>query len=75
MGVGRKNEDGSGKSGENKRKKHITFVCTSLFLNNNEIRTIKGMRDMMNYVVWQPEQLEWLDISYNYLQTIEHELL
>ena len=64
---GRKNEDGTGKPGESKRKKHLTLVCTSLFLNNNEIRTIKGLRDILNYVVWQPEQLEWLDLSYNYL--------
>lgn len=66
----KKNEDGSGignKMGEKKRKKQVHTVCNSLFLNNNEIRTIKGIRDIMNYVVWQPDNLEWIDLSYNYL--------
>jgi Leucine-rich repeat (LRR) protein len=46
-----------------------------MFLNNNEIRTIKGLRDMLNYVMFYPENLEWLDLSYNYLSTIEKEIL
>lgn len=25
--------------------------------------------------MWYPERLEWLDLSYNYLETIDHELL
>lgn len=25
--------------------------------------------------MWRPENLEWLDLSYNYLQTIDKELL
>ena len=53
MGVGgRKTEEGSGKAAESTRKKAVHTVCTSLFLNNNEIRTIKGLRDILNYVVW-----------------------
>ena len=50
-------------------------MCTSLFLNNNEVRSIKGLRDILNFVVWQPDQLEWLDLSYNYLANIEKEIL
>lgn len=71
---GRKNEDGSGKS-ESKRKKQVHTVCTALFLNNNEVRTIRGLRDILNYVMFQPENLEWLDLSYNYLEKIEDEVL
>ena len=71
----RKNEEGLGKSGEIKKKKHVSLVCTSLFLNNNEIRSIKGLNDTLKFVIWQPQNLEWLDLSYNYLQNIEKEIL
>lgn len=75
VGPGRKTEEGPGKGTENASKKAVHTVCTSLFLNNNEIRTIKGLRDILNYVVWQPQNLEWIDLSYNYLQNIDKELL
>ena len=71
---GRKNEDGTGKPGESKKKKKVHLVCTALFLNNNEIRSIKGLKDILAYVMWQPQNLEWLDLSYNYLTTIEREI-
>jgi Leucine-rich repeat (LRR) protein len=74
-GAGRKNDDGTGKGSENIRKKAVYTVCTSLFLNNNEIRTLKGLKDILNYVVWQPNNLEWIDLSYNYLDKIDKELL
>jgi hypothetical protein len=63
----RKNEDGSGKPGETKRKKQVKTVCTALFLNNNEIRTIQGLRNILINVVFQPDNLKWVDLSYNYL--------
>jgi Leucine-rich repeat (LRR) protein len=71
---GRKSEDGTGKS-ENKRKKEVKLVCTALFLNNNEIRTLKLLPETLQYVMYRPENLEWLDLSYNYLQKIDKELL
>lgn len=43
---GRKSDDGSGKT-ENKRKKEVKLICTALFLNNNEIRTLKGLPDTL----------------------------
>ena len=43
--MGRKNED-AGKT-ENKRKKEVKLVCTALFLNNNQIRSIKGLNDVL----------------------------
>jgi hypothetical protein len=73
MGI-RKTDEVNGSGTENQRKKQVTTVCTSLFLNNNEIRTINGLRDILNYVVWEPSNLEWLDLSYNYLQSIEKEI-
>jgi hypothetical protein len=63
---GRKSDDANGKT-ENKRKKEVKVVCTALFLNNNEIRTLKYLPDTLRYVMYRPENLEWLDLSYNYL--------
>ena len=50
-------------------------MCTSLFLNNNEIRTIVNLRTTLDTVMWNPYNLEWLDLSYNYLEKIEPEIL
>jgi Leucine-rich repeat (LRR) protein len=44
-------------------------------LNNNEIRSIFGLRNVLETVMWEPSKLEWLDLSYNYLVKIEHEIL
>lgn len=53
----------------------MNVICTSIFLNNNEIRTVLGLRGILESVMWEPSRLEWLDLSYNYLEKIEPELL
>ena len=50
-------------------------MCTSLFLNNNEIRTVENLRPVLDIVMFNPQNLEWLDLSYNYLEKIEPEIL
>ena len=70
--MGRKNED---TKQEAKKKKKVRVICTSLFLNNNEIRTFTGLRGILENVMYSPEKLEWLDISYNYLEKIDDEIL
>lgn len=70
--LGRKNED---TKVEAKRKKMVNVICTSIFLNNNELRTVIGLRSILDSVMWEPSRLEWLDLSYNYLQKIEPEIL
>lgn len=70
--LGRKNED---TKIEAKRKKIVSVYCTSIFLNNNEIRSVLGLRSVLDSVMWDPSRLEWLDISYNYLERIEMEIL
>jgi len=60
---------------EAKRKKLVNVYCTSIFLNNNELRTAMGLRNILDSVMWEPSKLEWLDLSYNYLQRIEPEIL
>jgi Leucine-rich repeat (LRR) protein len=53
----------------------VSVYCTSIFLNNNEIRSVLGLRSILDSVMWEPSKLEWLDISYNYLERIEMEIL
>jgi Leucine-rich repeat (LRR) protein len=53
----------------------VNVQCTSIFLNNNEIRTVMGLRGILDSVMWEPSRLEWLDLSYNFLERIEIELL
>ena len=67
---GRKNDDAN--KIEAKRKKMVKVECTSLFLNNNEIRTVVNLRSTLDFVMLcNPSNLEWLDLSYNYLDKIE----
>ena len=57
-GRGGKNDSdggiGNGKSGDNQKKRKVTLVCTALFLNNNEIRSIKGLSDILTTVMFNP---------------------
>lgn len=53
----------------------MNVICTSIFLNNNEIRTVFGLRSILDSVMFDPSRLEWLDLSYNYLVKIEPEIL
>ena len=69
---GRKTED---QKVEAKRKKKVQVVCTSIFLNNNELRTTRGLRSILDSVIWNPDRLEWLDLSYNFLERVEPEIL
>ena len=46
-----------------------------MFLQNNEIRTLVGLSDVLESVMWNHQNLIWLDLSYNYLDKIEDDLL
>ena len=46
----------------------------TLFLQNNELRTLTGMAEVLEAVMWNSKNLLWLDLSYNFLQTIDVEL-
>jgi hypothetical protein len=46
-----------------------------LFLQNNELRSIKGMYIILQDVMWNHTNLIWIDLSYNYLESIEDEIL
>lgn len=44
-------------------------------MQNNEIRSIEGLPSVLLDVMWNSERLQWLDLSYNYLETIDLDLL
>tara|TARA_B110000914_G_C15229560_1_gene338978 strand:+ start:248 stop:493 length:246 start_codon:yes stop_codon:yes gene_type:complete len=71
---GRKQEDGKEEAA---RKKKIDFVVDSLLLNTNFIRDIKGLANVLTVVLphGDPSKLLWLNLSSNYLQKIDDEIL
>jgi len=62
---------------ETKKKIVVKKTTTALFLQNNELRQLRGLPAMLTEVmVCDPfENLLWLDLSYNNLETIEEDLL
>ena len=73
LGGGRKPEDGKE---ETQRKKEVVYHVNSLLLNNNEIRDIKGLYPVLReYVLFEPDRLQWLNLSYNYLVKIDADIL
>lgn len=71
---GRKIDDGKE---EEQRKKKIECSVDSLLLNNNNIRDIHGLANTLTWVLPKsnPNQLQWLNLSYNYLTKIDSEIL
>lgn len=69
---GRKTEE---QKAETTKKIVVRKVTQSLFLQNNNIRTVVGLRTTLDDVMWHPSNLMWLDLSYNFLENIEDEYL
>lgn len=57
--------------------KEIQYEVNSLFLDNNEIREIKGLYETLTFVLPRsnPNNLMWLNLSYNHLTKIDEEIL
>lgn len=73
MGGGRKQDDGKE---EERRKKEIEYRRTTLLLNNNQLRELTGLYDTLEkYVMREPQNLMWLNLSHNYLVKIDKEIL
>ena len=60
---------------ETKKKIMVQKRTQTLFLQNNEIRSVAGLPQVMEDVMYHSRGLIWLDLSYNYLETIEADLL
>lgn len=60
---------------ETKKKIMVKKQTQSLFLQNNEIRSVEKLPEVLLDVMYNSQNLIWLDLSYNYLETIESDLL
>ena len=69
---GRKAED---TKVETTKKMVVKRETLTLFLQNNELRTLLDMANVLEAVMWNSQRLLWLDLSYNYLTDIEDEIL
>lgn len=47
------------------------FLTRSIWMNNNKLRSIKNMDKLANSVLEYPEQLSWIDFSFNYITEID----
>jgi Leucine-rich repeat (LRR) protein len=72
MGGPRKAEDGKE---EKVNKKKVELYTNAVMLNNNEIRDLKGLYDTLNVsVLYNINYLQWINLSYNYLVTLDPEI-
>ena len=60
---------------ETKKKVVVPKKTLTLFLQNNELRSLVGMAETLEAVMWHSKNLLWLDLSYNFLTTIDEDLL
>ena len=69
---GRKTEE---QKAEVTKKYVVRRQTQALFLQNNQIRSIQGLRSTLDDVMWHPDGLLWIDLSNCYLENIEDEFL
>lgn len=62
------------KVGEQK-KFVVNQKTTALFLQQNQFRTLLGLSSVLKDVMWNSDNLLWIDLSYNYLERIEDEIV
>ena len=67
--------DGDTKNNENQKKFIVQKETTTLFLNKNEFRTLAGLGTVLSDVMWGHKNLQWIDLSYNFLESIEEEII
>lgn len=47
------------------------FLTRSIWMNNNKLRCIKNMDRLANSMLEYPEQLSWIDFSFNFITEID----
>ena len=66
---GRKQEEGGE---EASRKKDVVLHVNALLLNNNHLRDLKDLyQTLTDWVLYEPDRLQWLNLSYNYLTKVD----
>jgi len=51
----------------------VNLICVSLILSYNEFRSLDGMYDIINKVMFNCKRLSWIDLSHNYLVALTKE--
>lgn len=69
--TGKKGEEGK----QSERKKKVKTVCKTILLNNNELRSIDKLYSILEFRLNFAPKLKFLDLSFNYLTTIDAEIL
>jgi len=59
---------------EQTKKMVVRKQTQALFLQNNEIRSIANLYTILKDVMYNHNNMLWLDLSYNYLTEIESEI-
>lgn len=47
------------------------FLTKSLWVNNNKLKTTKNIDELINATIEYPDQMGWIDFSFNYITEIE----
>ncbi|XP_071804889.1 leucine-rich repeat-containing protein 51-like [Asterias amurensis] len=58
-----------------RKTKDDKYACVSLKLNNNLIREWKGFQTFLTSLIDNPTELNWLDMSFNYIDTVDDVIL
>jgi hypothetical protein len=63
------------KENRQRERNKVKIACRTLLLNNNELRSIDKLYSTLELVMNFPSKLKFLDLSFNYLTTIDSEIL
>lgn len=55
------------KDQELKRQIQINLICTTLILSYNKLRSLDGFAGVMETVMMNFNNLQWIDLSHNYI--------
>ena len=50
----------------------MKLVCVSLMLGYNKLRELSGLYNSLEGIMQNPKQLQWIDISHNYLTHLDY---
>ncbi len=70
-GTGGKNYE-ENKNMMQKKVIKVNLVCTSLLLSYNKIKQLAGFDKVIDSVMYDCKNLQWLDISHNYLEALDY---
>ena len=62
---------------EKKKKKciQVKLVCVSLMLGYNKIRELSGLNGVLEGIMGNCHNLQWIDISHNYLVKLDYDFV